>query len=151
MLQCFSGKNTFIYCLSFWGFFLGKTVNKITSIEQNPVSEFIPSVVTCRAASYCCQDLQAVEKLPQFGCCLENLAFRSSSGQTPPPLSRITAVSTVGNSLKCLRCILMVLDVNKHALLLSSVFFRELSSCNSWLWTGEIVTKLWPLLFIGGL
>lgn len=115
----------------------------MTYIEQKSVSELIPSVVTCRAASYCCQDLQAVEKLPQFGCCLENLAFRSLSGQTPPPLSLITAVSTVGNSLKCLSCILMVLDVNKHALLLRSVFFRELSSCNSWLWTGEDVTLIY--------
>lgn len=64
-------------------------------------SELIPSV-TCRAASYCCQDLPAVERLPQFGCCLGNLAFRSSSGQTPLPLSLLTVISTVGNELKCI-------------------------------------------------
>lgn len=95
---------------------------------QNSICGFIQSTVTRRVAFYCCQDPQAVARLPQFGCCLGNLTFRSWSGWTPRlSLSTATAVSMVGNQVIFVGCILMVLDSSKPALLWMFKLMQQLA------------------------
>lgn len=133
----------------------GETVDKMTCIDlteglrQSSISGFIQSVVTCRVASCCCQDPQAVERPPQFGCCLGNLAFTSWSGQTPRLSLSTTAVSTVGGQLEIVGCVLMVLASNKPALLWISVFIRDGAHATVGSALVKMSQKIWPLLCVG--